>query len=389
MKVRTRRRGFTLIELLVVIAIIAVLIALLLPAVQAAREAARRAQCTNNLKQIGLALHNYHTANNTFPPGTSASFNSVNINNGGSPCIAWNGWSAQTLMLPYLEQTSIYNAANFAFDPINDPQVVNTTAFFTKINAFLCPSDGNAGASGSGGSTPCINSYYASTGTTNYSNGAIDSFTGQVGGTNNGTTVSQCNGGNGSTGIFYYATAYGMQNITDGSSNTVAFSEGLAGTNGNVRVKYSSGVNITSGWEGYDVWQSITTTPATAPGAQMAATLTNCNTAWQTATSGAGLSTNKGQYWAWGADTMSMFNTIVPPSSTQFAWGACRFGCNTCGVASADHSNITNANSNHPGGANVMMADGHCQFIKSSISMQTWWQLGTRANGEVISSDNY
>ena len=104
---------------------------------------------------------------------------------------------------------------------------------------------------------------------------------------------------------------------------------------------------------------------------------------------GVGLSTNKGSYWAWGADTMSMFNTIVPPNSTQYTWGACRFGCNTCGVQSADHSNITNANSTHPGGANAMMADGSVHFIKSSISMQTWWQLGTRADGEVISSDSY
>ena len=92
------RRGFTLIELLVVIAIIAVLIALLLPAVQAAREAARRAQCTNNLKQIGLALHNYHSAVNSFPWGDGP---------------WWIEWSAHTLLLPYMEQTPIYNALNF------------------------------------------------------------------------------------------------------------------------------------------------------------------------------------------------------------------------------------------------------------------------------------
>jgi len=380
MKIRTRARGFTLIELLVVIAIIAVLIALLLPAVQAAREAARRAQCTNNLKQIGLAIHNYHTANNTFPPGASASFNSINPSNGGSPCIAWTGWSAQALMLPFLEQTPIYNAANFYFDPINDPQSYNTTAFYTKINAFLCPSDGNAGSSGSGGSSACINSYYASIGTTNYANA----------GTVNGSSISQCNGGTGSTGVFYYATSYGIQNITDGTSNTVAYSESLAGTNGNNRVNYSSGVNVTiAGPSVYDAWQTITTIPATAPGPLMASALTSCSTAWATATAGTSLSTNKGWYWAWGADTMSMFNTIVPPSSTQFTWGACRFGCSGCGVQSADHSNITNANSNHPGGANVMMADGSVHFIKSSIAMQTWWQLGTRADGEIISSDSY
>ena len=84
-----------------------------------------------------------------------------------------------------------------------------------------------------------------------------------------------------------------------------------------------------------------------------------------------------------------MFNTIVPPNSTQIPWASCRNGCLGCDVESADHGNITPATSNHPGGCNVMMADGHVQFIKSSISMSTWWQLGTRANGEVISSDSY
>ncbi len=109
------RSGFTLIELLVVIAIIAVLIALLLPAVQSAREAARRIQCTNNLKQIGLALHNYHTSNNTFPLGISV------ISQGEREChhayANWNSWSAQGLMLGYLEQQPLYNAANFNWGP--------------------------------------------------------------------------------------------------------------------------------------------------------------------------------------------------------------------------------------------------------------------------------
>src|SRR5947209_16831901 len=102
-------RGFTLIELLVVIAIIAVLIALLLPAVQAAREAARRAQCVNNLKQFGLAMHNYHSTNDVFPMGASLCY--YPYGGGSNPlCTTWNNWSAHAMMLNYLEQNAIYNA---------------------------------------------------------------------------------------------------------------------------------------------------------------------------------------------------------------------------------------------------------------------------------------
>ena len=129
-----RPRGFTLIELLVVIAIIAVLIALLLPAVQAAREAARRAQCTNNLKQLGLAMHNYQQSVNTLPPGHFGT--------------GWNDWNSQTMMLPYMEQGILYNSINFskiqncsACPAIGSEYNGNATAMLAKINVLLCPSD--------------------------------------------------------------------------------------------------------------------------------------------------------------------------------------------------------------------------------------------------------
>ena len=367
------RRGFTLIELLVVIAIIAVLIALLLPAVQSAREAARRAQCTNNLKQIGLAIHNYHTSNNVFPPGAAASYNPVS---GG--CISWMGWSAQALMLGYIEQMPMYNAANFMLDPmVGVGGVMNNTVRYTRLAAFVCPSDNNAGLQQGQTGSPLLNNYYASEGTTDYANGGT-----------NGGAPPYCNGGTGSTGVFYYAISYGIQNITDGTSNTVAFSECLTGSNGTVPVPYITGVNVNGLPSYYDVWQSIVPI-GPAPGTVMAGILNTCNSTFMTATAGSTLNTNQGWLWAWGAEAMTMFNTIVPPSSQQFKFGNCRFGCGGCGVVSADHSNIMVATSNHPGGCNVLMADGHVQFIKSSISMQTWWQLGTKANGEVISSDSY
>src|SRR5262249_46634729 len=132
---RSRSRGgFTLIELLVVIAIIAVLIALLLPAVQSAREAARRAPCPNNLKQIGFAMHNSHTAYGTFPLGVSASNNTWNSANGCSAQVTWTGWSVHSMLLPYLEASPVYNSINFAFDPLvcnSGGAGFNTTAYNT------------------------------------------------------------------------------------------------------------------------------------------------------------------------------------------------------------------------------------------------------------------
>ncbi|KAJ3054402.1 hypothetical protein HK102_011528, partial [Quaeritorhiza haematococci] len=219
------RSGGARIELLVVIAIIAVLIALLLPAVQSAREAARRSQCVNNLKQIGLGLHNYHQAVGVFPPGQLAA--AADLPYAGYA--GWTEWSAQAMILPYLEQTPLYNAINFSFaGGYGVAQNINGTAWTTVVNGYLCPSDGNAGKVG-------YNSYYASRGT---------SFNADFNVAQN--PPPNCGGNLRSTGLFSYQQAYGLNDITDGSSNTVAFSEGLVGSGDNRPRPQVTGVNVDS-----------------------------------------------------------------------------------------------------------------------------------------------
>lgn len=390
------RRGFTLIELLVVIAIIAVLIALLLPAVQAAREAARRAQCSNNLKQIGLAMHNYHSSNDKFPQGMSQSAFALNYAGGYS---GWGEWSAQAEMLPYLEQAPVYSAINFCFGMIYGyGGACNLTASTRVINTFCCPSDNNVAFGGAPSSSetqytnygytagwpPNINSYRGSLGTTTRANNTNTQGVGY------GTCAPDpfnfygpsCTS-NSTTGLFTYWNCYGIRDCLDGTSNTVAFAEGLVGDATNPlpshRNNAITGVTAAATAEAFDAsalsWQNVIV-PA----------LNACTVAYQAGVVNVDFRGDTGLRWGYGSTAYTLFQTVVPPNSKQYPWNTCEDQCVGCNL---NAGTFVNAQSNHPGGVNVMLADGSVRFIKDSISPQTWMALGTRANGEVISSDSY
>ncbi len=196
-----RRRGFTLIELLVVISIIGLLISLLLPAVQAAREAARRAQCVNNLKQLGLALHNYEGSHGAFPPGYISNFDANGIDTGP-------GWGWAAMLLPQMEQTNVFNAINFNIG-IEDP--ANQTSRLVNVNNFLCPSDSVKPAWWVKSRDPATGLPLANICQVAPSNYAAMYGNGEPG----------VNG----DGMFFRNGKVGLRDITDGSSNTLALGE--------------------------------------------------------------------------------------------------------------------------------------------------------------------
>jgi len=211
---RTRRRGFTLIELLVVIAIIGVLVALLLPAVQQAREAARRAQCKNSLKQIGLALHNYHDQFNSLPAGW------VGVTNGTLNIYGTNGWGWAAKILPQMDQGPLYNTLNFSISVADPSQATQRT---TKLPIYRCPSDVGPdqwGITDEGGTVlaQLANANYVGVFGVSDIDDCVD---GDAGNWPLPTRFPQCGG----EGTFYHNSVTRFADMTDGASNTFMIGE--------------------------------------------------------------------------------------------------------------------------------------------------------------------
>lgn len=330
-----RRRAFTLIELLVVIAIIAVLVALLLPAVQQAREAARRASCKNNLKQIGLALHNYLDANKMFPIGSLfGNINGVQVY--GSSRISW-----MARLLPFIDQAAAYQMINFNLHPSN--QGVNLPVLGTNIASYRCPSDpGDRGTTGQS-AYACTN-YFASVGTGQDIRAGAGDGTLLTGNSVNPdgywSAVAQNN--DKQPGIFSANSHARIESITDGTSNTVAVGEGLVGT----KIYGPTGSEPT------------------------------CNAAGIASLTGA---TTRGYSWFFGDYPTWFFSTYRTPNYNRTSPNNGIYECTNYSAGGP-----FSARSMHTGGAHAVLADGSVRFFSDNINLTTWNSLGDRADGRIL-----
>ncbi|WP_337177717.1 DUF1559 domain-containing protein [Paludisphaera sp.] len=336
------RRGFTLIELLVVIAIIAVLIALLLPAVQAAREAARRSQCVNNLKQIGIALHNYHDAMGRLPYGTIVAQRGNYWYPDGVGGEHYR-YSSLAMLAPFMEQSGIFGALNYShpvYLPDGSTTPANSSLFSIRIAGFLCPSD-----------TP--REVRAGFAPVNYMASAGD---GRPGGSAMYDSPNGC---------FFFNSGVTLAAIADGLSNTAMMSESLLGPGGfNVPTGRAMGPRTIMA-------QQLAVDATT----HLNLTVAECEAA-AAGTSGF-YNGQRGGSWAQGDFRNALYTHYYPPNSPNFdclrgsdyGWKSCR--------------------SNHSGGANLLLGDGSVRFARDAVTPAVWAALGTRAGGEIISSDAF
>jgi prepilin-type N-terminal cleavage/methylation domain-containing protein/prepilin-type processing-associated H-X9-DG protein len=342
---RTRRHGFTLIELLVVIAIIAVLIGLLLPAVQKVREAAARMKCSNNLKQLGLAAHNFESTYGTLPPGEW-----TRSTDGGT-----SRPSLEAVLLGYIEQANKFNQFNFAFDV---QSTTNDAAASQDVPTFLCPSESS--------SASLTRSSGAPIGRSNYF--------GNIG------AVADCRlSSDPGAGVFQASssTAAGetpkgikIMAMTDGTSNTAMFSEVMrAQTANSSTVDYTTNVAVAP------------TDISTGTPLRDGRNVTGCKGGTVTKLINyVGL-----QYYRGGINHQSFYTHTLPPNWNRNTNNAATQKY-TCGDTSFRRAHIA-ASSYHSGGVNLCMGDGSIRFVRDSVDFTLWQNTGTRAGGEVAIID--
>jgi len=386
-KADRKPRGFTLIELLVVIAIIAVLISLLLPAVQSAREAARRAQCVNNLKQIGLAIHNYVSANEAIPPAATFRLGDPYYQDQGVLC----------RILPFLEQQADYNSINFNYgvrgispgQPWNAPPMDeegwagdwgrgNATANITYVNAFLCPSDGNNGGNNRffiNGERRLISTtnYYYNVGLSRFFNGGVangPSYT-------PGAIDREVTGGTPSApGPVTIAT------FQDGTSNTAIMSESLQSDSGQDKDGLGM-VYAGPAWNTY-IGKGDQFNPPDWLAAQ------DCQ-------NGITAKLGKNYYWK-GEFALSggpnIYSHTQPPNRRSCFWVTVDNSFPGSAIAgyqdfAGGTQTMVAASSNHPGGVNAVFMDGTVRFVKNTVNFRAWYAIATPKGGEIVSADAF
>ncbi|HUT89509.1 MAG TPA: DUF1559 domain-containing protein [Thermoguttaceae bacterium] len=336
MAIPSRERGFTLVELLVVIAIIGILIALLLPAVQAAREAARRMSCTNNLKQIGLALHNFHDSHEEFPVGSPSKSCP-----GYTQIPPWQyRWSPLAMLTPYLEQYNVYESLNLEvplyghtgvyYGPGEGVHPDNQEPVRQVIGFFLCPSDEARPVQPEFGPTnylPCW---------------------GRSQPTASGTAAFDTDG------IFNNNCPVRFADVTDGTSNTAAFSESLLGPSGSSLM----GHTLTE-----ENKKSVMVQLRSPPISEASCSVI-----------GSPASTFRGARWVDGFVLYSAYYHWQPPNSEV----------PDCGVVSPIRALWIAARGRHPGGVNAAFSDGSVHFVSDTVDPETWRALGSRNGGEVL-----
>ncbi len=334
-KVSVRRKGFTLIELLVVIAIIAVLIALLLPAVQQAREAARRTQCKNNLKQLGLAVHNYESTFSKFPASGEYTVRAATYFR------SFTATSTFTQLLPYADQAPLYNAWNMNVHYTNS---ANQLAAKTKIGALLCPSNANTPADPQGyGLTDYMPVAYTD----------IDT---------SGVRQKLVAGWDRDSALGFYNP---ISATTDGLSNTVMIFEASGRTSPVVSTSYGMGSVVNAAGTGNVAYPGTDLTQSTNGSGSMPGR-------WADADSGSGVSGPSGTGQT--AATNGVINQNKTPTGGS---AACPWTQNNCGPNDEPFSL-------HVGGTHALMGDGTVRFISENVDFNTVRKLCSRADGEVI-----